>query len=73
MKPRDIGFGGEWTEQKLDCIRKYLAAYARIMSQQRFRFAYIDAFAGSGYRLLESDDKTGEILFPELGALVTES
>jgi len=26
MKPRGIGFGGEWTEQKLDCIRKPLGS-----------------------------------------------
>ena len=47
-------FGGDWTAEKLERVRKYLVAYAKIMSAQRekkrgFRFAYIDAFAGTGY------------------------
>ncbi len=43
-------FGGDWTSEKLERVRKYLVAYATIMSRKRFRFAYIDAFAGTGYR-----------------------
>src|SRR5262245_51403321 len=47
-------FGGDWTAEKLERIRKYLVAYATIMNALRqrkrgFRFAYIDAFAGTGY------------------------
>jgi len=43
-------FGGDWTKAKLEVLRKYLSAYARILKKQDyFRFAYIDAFAGTGY------------------------
>lgn len=47
-------FGGDWTEEKLDRIRKYLAAYTIILSRYDFEYAYIDAFAGTGYRIQES-------------------
>ena len=57
---------GPWTEQKLECVRKYLRAYTTIMSKQPFRFAYIDAFAGTGYREMESDEDTDELIFPDL-------
>lgn len=59
-------FGGDWTEQKLECVRKYLHAYTTIMSKQPFRFAYIDAFAGTGYREMESDEGIDELMFPDL-------
>jgi len=49
-------FGGTWTEEKLKRVEKYLKAYATIMNKQNFRFAYIDAFAGTGYRE-EKDSK----------------
>lgn len=41
---------GQWTEIKLNIIRQYSAAYARILhSQPRIRtFDYIDAYAGAG-------------------------
>lgn len=42
-------FGGRWTTDKLERLRKYLAAYVQIMKNRRYRFAYIDAFAGTGY------------------------
>ena len=61
-------FGGDWTEQKLECVRKYLHAYTTIMSKQPFRFAYIDAFAGTGYREMESDEGTDELMFPDLAS-----
>lgn len=54
MKRKGIqGFGGNWTEQKLERVKKYLTAYAKIMSRQKFRYAYVDAFAGTGYRELK--------------------
>lgn len=43
-------FGGDWTEQKLDCVSKYLSAYTTIMHTREYNFTYIDAFAGTGYR-----------------------
>ena len=59
-------FGGVWTEEKLDGVRKYLTAYATIMRKQPFRFAYIDAFAGTGYRTLKESDNSTELMFPEM-------
>lgn len=45
-------FGGEWTERKLTCLGKYLAAYRTIFSgnpkARYFRTWYVDAFAGTG-------------------------
>lgn len=61
-------FGGKWTNEKLERVRKYLAAYVTIMSKQKFRFAYIDAFAGTGYRNLRAGPKNQQLLFPELAA-----
>ena len=59
-------FGGDWTEQKLECVRKYLQAYTTIMNRQQFEFAYIDAFAGTGYREIMLDEDSNQALFPEL-------
>ncbi|GMR03664.1 MAG: three-Cys-motif partner protein TcmP [Gammaproteobacteria bacterium] len=68
MKLFSHRFGGDWTTKKLERLRKYLAAYVKIMSKQHFTFAYIDAFAGTGYRTLKTPENTGELLFPELAA-----
>ena len=43
-------FGGDWTEEKLAKLAKYLPAYAHILKDRRYKFGYIDAFAGPGYR-----------------------
>jgi three-Cys-motif partner protein len=59
-------FGGDWTIEKLERVRKYLVAYATIMKEKRFKFAYIDAFAGTGYRTTPKTKRTAETLFPEL-------
>lgn len=58
-------FGGNWTEEKLERVKKYLIAYATIMKKQSFRFAYIDAFAGTGYRNLKRDNNATGVMFPE--------
>ena len=58
-------FGSKWTEEKLEKVRKYLSAYTTIMSKQPFSFAYIDAFAGTGYRTLKKQEGQGELMFPE--------
>ena len=55
-------FGGNWTEEKLKRVEKYLKAYATIMNKQNFRFAYIDAFAGTGY-IEEKKHKTDGQIF----------
>jgi three-Cys-motif partner protein len=66
MDPIPQGFGGTWTEEKLERVRKYLFAYATIMNRQKFRFAYIDAFAGTGYRTLEQNQSQLSKIFPEV-------
>jgi three-Cys-motif partner protein len=45
-------FGGDWTQQKLDILDSYLAAYCQIFRTNErakfFKTVYVDAFAGSG-------------------------
>lgn len=43
-------FGGSWTEQKLNILKKYLEAYNTALKNQPFERIYVDAFAGTGYR-----------------------
>ena len=43
-------FGGDWTEQKLSALRKYLEAYTTALKKRSFQLTYIDGFAGTGYR-----------------------
>jgi three-Cys-motif partner protein len=59
-------FGGEWTQDKLQRVRKYLVAYAKIMQDKDFRFAYIDAFAGTGYQTIRREENPNLPLIPEL-------
>jgi len=45
---------GEWTEIKLEIIKKYAVVYSKILSSKKnpsFTHVYIDAFAGSGINL----------------------
>lgn len=56
-------FGGEWTEEKLLRLDKYLRAYSTIMANKRFKYAYVDAFAGTGYR--QEKERATEFPFPE--------
>lgn len=48
-------FGGDWTTDKLDRLRKYLCAYMTIFTKnpkaQYFTTIYVDAFAGTGHRV----------------------
>ena len=43
-------FGGPWTQEKLEILRRYLDAYTTALKNQPFRLIYVDAFAGSGSR-----------------------
>lgn len=54
-------FGGNWTEQKLKCIKDYLSTYTTALKNQNFKLLYIDAFAGTGYRTLEIAAPEGQI------------
>jgi three-Cys-motif partner protein len=68
-------FGGDWTSTKLAVIEKYLNAYTKALKdkpnpERPFRKAYIDAFAGTGYRSIRRDDDTSSanLLFPDFAA-----
>lgn len=69
-KGKAHSFGGDWTSTKLDVLAKYLAAYTTALKNQRFTKAYIDAFAGTGYRTMrgerDEDMISGNLLFPDL-------
>lgn len=61
-------FGGNWTEQKLILLQKYLSAYRKIFTRNEharyFNTIYVDAFAGTGN--WESESEQGnqtELLF----------
>jgi three-Cys-motif partner protein len=49
-------FGGDWTEDKLSRLAKYLAAYRKILGRnpkaRYFTTWYVDAFAGTGSRIV---------------------
>ena len=60
-------FGGNWTDEKLDRLKKYLHAYTVALKNQPFKTTYIDAFAGTGYRRSKSSRSEGEMLFDDLG------
>jgi three-Cys-motif partner protein len=66
-EPSEHYFGGDWTVDKLGRLRKYLAAYTKIMTKQNFKFAYIDAFAGTGYISKEQNNDSDTELFLDLG------
>lgn len=59
-------FGGDWTALKLEVLGKYLAAYTTALKNQPFRKIYIDAFAGTGYRVSPDPDEAVPSLFPSL-------
>ena len=49
---------GEWSELKLQCIKKYLGAYANIMYYGRFpEFYFLDLFASEGICKSRKTDK----------------
>jgi three-Cys-motif partner protein len=61
-------FGGNWTQQKLTILEKYLRFYNEALKNQNFERVYIDAFAGSGSRTAptEPSPPTQDKLFPQL-------
>jgi three-Cys-motif partner protein len=42
---------GEWSELKLEIVRKYAKAYSEILTKHRLHHAYIDGFAGAGQHI----------------------
>jgi three-Cys-motif partner protein len=63
---RNHRFGGDWTTKKLEILRSYLSAYTKVLKNQAFKTAYIDAFAGTGYRVLRRTETEGDLFFPDL-------
>lgn len=61
-------FGGPWTQDKLERLQKYLAAYTKIFKRNPrasyFEISYIDAFAGTGY--MATPEVPAGYFFPEL-------
>jgi three-Cys-motif partner protein len=65
-------FGGNWTQDKLERIRRYLVEYTRIFTKSPsasfFGTIYVDAFAGTGYRTESRRGESEDSLFPpEIG------
>jgi three-Cys-motif partner protein len=58
-------FGGNWTQQKLCRVQRYLSAYTTALKKAPFKLSYIDAFAGTGYREITIEN-TRQLLFPDL-------
>lgn len=73
MKKPKQSFGGEWTNEKLKRLQKYLKAYAIAMKDKGYQIVYIDAFAGTGYRTSPKEDKKGDFLFPEMDDFIDGS
>ncbi|MCZ6558442.1 MAG: three-Cys-motif partner protein TcmP, partial [SAR324 cluster bacterium] len=71
--PTEHEFGGDWTEDKLLRVSKYLSAYTTIMRRFNFQYAYIDAFAGTGYITLKDEEDANELLLPEFAEPETQS
>ncbi|MBO9363959.1 MAG: three-Cys-motif partner protein TcmP [Roseiflexus sp.] len=73
----DHCFGGNWTTDKLERVRKYLEAYMTIFSgnerARKLTPIYVDAFAGTGYRTPASQPPPDNPLFPELEEPETEA
>jgi three-Cys-motif partner protein len=72
-------FGGEWTSAKLEVLAGYLHAYTmalrdKPMRERPFRKAYIDAFAGTGYRTEKHEESTrqADLAFPDLAAVAPQ-
>lgn len=50
-------FGGDWTKQKLDVLKKYFKFYTTALKNKPFKKIYIDCFAGSGEIEISGDEK----------------
>lgn len=68
-------FGGDWTTRKLEVLAGYLRSYTTALKDKPtaatpFRKAFIDAFAGTGYRESrhagDSEEPASGLLFPDL-------
>lgn len=62
MTPLPLEFDeiGYWSELKLEIVEKYGAAYTAILSKQRLKRYYIDAFSGAGVHISKTSGRTVE-------------
>ncbi len=61
-------FGGSWTDDKLDRVRRYLEAYMLILRKHPALVpVYVDAFAGTGYRERPDSHDPSQLPLPTLG------
>jgi three-Cys-motif partner protein len=69
-------FGGNWTDEKLNCLSKYLMAYRTIFTAndkaRHFRTWYVDAFAGTGTWVDASQTQEAQPLFDDVYQETTE-
>jgi three-Cys-motif partner protein len=65
-------FGGDWTQEKLAMLRKYLNAYTKALKNTPFQLIYIDAFAGTGYLELKNEEEDEGLFFPSLAEAESE-
>lgn len=65
-------FGGAWTDEKLERVRKYLCAYTAIFRGNErarfFRTTYVDAFAGTGQHVPSGALPVESALIPEVNS-----
>jgi three-Cys-motif partner protein len=71
-------FGGDWTTAKLNVLAGYLKSYTMALKdkpspERPFRKAYIDAFAGTGYRKSKELPIQHGGFFPDLAATESQS
>jgi three-Cys-motif partner protein len=62
-----LRFGGSWTEDKLDRVKRYLDKYMVIFRKYpNLTPMYVDAFAGTGYREQTIEPGAAQLPFPDL-------
>lgn len=59
MPDAELDRVGLWTEVKLDILREYSKAYARILNKQPAirHYAYVDGFAGEGTHISKTSSQ----------------
>ncbi len=62
-EPNSSKYGGDWSDQKLSALSKYLVAYTTALKKQPFSLVYIDAFAGGGRFDITAEQGHSSLLF----------
>lgn len=69
---QQVKFGGDWTQQKLQILSKYLRAYRTIFERNQsaryYQVTYVDAFAGTGVIPRPEVGRTFAELIPSVSA-----